>query len=845
MEILNEDIAIGQNLETQPSSNGIVDYARTLCDVGVEFREDGGHLIIGAGVSAENRWVIYISLVIYQIEAALRHLLPHLLKENVSIRIPKDSSVANRYLNGNHGYLSIGKVIEITLTHHENAFASIDRLIEATQSYRGPRIPGTLHLGGTLYTTPDNKILKERYYKEVEYDPFVNYSRVKIISQMHDKAKGSLYKGIYYKGRIPQGYCVVKQGNMGMCSDLNGREVCDRILWQQEIHNKLKGKVNIPGIIDCFEHAGNIYLVMEFVDGKDLSTHITEIRHGRLWSGLKKKEKLKILDLLVDAVRAVDVLHKNGVVHRDLSPINFIRTKAGEVSLIDLELSYDLELNRPFPLFSDGTAGFIAPEYYKKALPTVKQDIYALGALILNAILWILPSRFDMKDKAQLAKQLQFFIQDHDMVQMILNCIDQNPNGRPSLAEIEHSLVGYNERLKNESPKESSHIKSVDLQDLDRAIHLSLDRLLDSERSSIYDLTALRKIADMRISAEPTVYANGVGCASGITGLLVLQKYFEKQLNKVMQHKIARAFEDIPDFLFAYKPTWGVSLLSGSSGLQLSLILAEHSNILSGQKHQHLGVLTNMAAPAGPYPDLGIMGGIAGYGLASLMSEELTPGSYGAERAHYIADQLIHLQQPDGSWEVKEANGQSFDLSLGNGVMGILYFLLKYYVNRQEDTIKATIIKGLQWVSHVKQKQNRLKLSSIWRGRPAMQSMGLLDGNAGLACVYLMAYRMMGNCTYKKQAIDLLEQVPISYFIDSFGLAQGLAGNGIAYCFATEILGDRSWLCRASYIVNLLLHTQQDDTWITSGQEDYDTSLLTGQTGILCFLMYYKSLQNQ
>ena len=71
--------------------------------------------------------------------------------------------------------------------------------------------------------------------------------------------------------------------------------------------------------------------------------------------------------IMKQLLEAVEHLHKNGIMHRDLKPQNIIfDTEANLIKVIDFGLSQDLSLPLNQDLFCVGTPGFVAPEILDK-----------------------------------------------------------------------------------------------------------------------------------------------------------------------------------------------------------------------------------------------------------------------------------------------------------------------------------------------------------------------------------------------------------------------------------------------------------------------------------------------
>src|SRR6184192_4226455 len=66
---------------------------------------------------------------------------------------------------------------------------------------------------------------------------------------------------------------------------------------------------NVVRALDCFEEAGNCFLVMELVDGPDLWERVT--RQGRL-------PEAEAVGIITQVALGLHELHKHGIIHRDV-----------------------------------------------------------------------------------------------------------------------------------------------------------------------------------------------------------------------------------------------------------------------------------------------------------------------------------------------------------------------------------------------------------------------------------------------------------------------------------------------------------------------------------------------
>lgn len=129
---------------------------------------------------------------------------------------------------------------------------------------------------------------------------------------------------------------------------------------------------SIPQIYDFFSFGDRAYLVMEFIQGKDLEAILNStdnflpVEQVRQWA-------IEICDVL-------SYLHNHQpepIVFRDMKPSNVMIDHHRHVRLIDFGIAKTFQMGQPGTMI--GTDGYAAPEQYK-GLASPAADIYALGA---------------------------------------------------------------------------------------------------------------------------------------------------------------------------------------------------------------------------------------------------------------------------------------------------------------------------------------------------------------------------------------------------------------------------------------------------------------------------------
>ncbi|MBI1849032.1 MAG: sigma 54-interacting transcriptional regulator [Planctomycetes bacterium] len=141
-----------------------------------------------------------------------------------------------------------------------------------------------------------------------------------------------------------------------------------------------------PGLARVFDYgtddeSGAVYLVEEFVRGEDLSC------------AAPKLAAADVRSLFVKAARALDAIHRRGLVHFDVKPENLLVVAHGrklELKLVDFGIAgarRGAASNRPLA----GTRPYVAPEAWRGEAVDGRADLFALGVTFFRAIVGRFP----------------------------------------------------------------------------------------------------------------------------------------------------------------------------------------------------------------------------------------------------------------------------------------------------------------------------------------------------------------------------------------------------------------------------------------------------------------------
>mgnify|MGYP001265676458 CR=1 FL=1 len=154
----------------------------------------------------------------------------------------------------------------------------------------------------------------------------------------------------------------------------------EEVIQRFHLEFDILARLDHPGVLRVFEAGdldGRPYIVMELLDGIELGRAVES------WKDIQPAERFeRARQALVSVATALEYVHTQGLVHRDVTPSNIMVLKDGTIRLMDFGVVKEPGADLTSVGEVVGTAAYIAPEQITGARVDARTDLYALGAVL-------------------------------------------------------------------------------------------------------------------------------------------------------------------------------------------------------------------------------------------------------------------------------------------------------------------------------------------------------------------------------------------------------------------------------------------------------------------------------
>ena len=207
-------------------------------------------------------------------------------------------------------------------------------------------------------------------------DPLPGY---RLVERIYESRTSLVYRGLRIEDDRP---FIVKALREDKATQ------ADRARYRHEY--EITHALDLPGVARALgieEHRGTVFLLFEDFGAQSLDRLL-----------LRDPVTLqRFLALAIDVARALEAVHAEGILHKDLNPSNIVADlSSGRLGLIDFGIASRLRRERvalAAPVQLEGTLAYLAPEQTGRMNRAVdaRSDLYSLGVTFYQLLTGRLP----------------------------------------------------------------------------------------------------------------------------------------------------------------------------------------------------------------------------------------------------------------------------------------------------------------------------------------------------------------------------------------------------------------------------------------------------------------------
>uniref|UniRef100_A0A8C1UD94 non-specific serine/threonine protein kinase n=1 Tax=Cyprinus carpio TaxID=7962 RepID=A0A8C1UD94_CYPCA len=243
--------------------------------------------------------------------------------------------------------------------------------------------------------------------------------------------KGSFGEATLYRRTEDNSLVVWKEIDLNCLSDKKRRDVMNEISILSILQHN-----NIIAYFNHFMDKNTLLIELEYCNGGNLYDKINQ-QKGELF-----KEEV-VVWYLYQIAAAVAHIHKAGVLHRDIKTLNIFLTKTNLIKLGDYGLAKKLGSEYSMAESCVGTPYYMSPELCQGVKYNFKSDIWAMGCVLFELL--TLTRTFDATNPLNLCvkivqgnwtMEINSDVYTSDLIKLVYECLDQDPEKRPTAEQI-------------------------------------------------------------------------------------------------------------------------------------------------------------------------------------------------------------------------------------------------------------------------------------------------------------------------------------------------------------------------------------------------------------------------
>jgi serine/threonine-protein kinase len=200
--------------------------------------------------------------------------------------------------------------------------------------------------------------------------------RYRVVSELGRGAMGAVYRGTDPK---LDRTVAIKMISSAMGAGDDREEILARFEREARVSARLQHP-NVVAVYDVGAEGDELYLVMELVEGEDISHRLARGEFPPI---------PEALEMIAQAADALGAAHEAGIIHRDVKPGNLLVTTKGRIKVSDFGVAK--AVGEKTDLTSTGmmvgSPAYMSPEQVKGMTLDGRSDLFSLGVVLFEMLL--------------------------------------------------------------------------------------------------------------------------------------------------------------------------------------------------------------------------------------------------------------------------------------------------------------------------------------------------------------------------------------------------------------------------------------------------------------------------
>ncbi len=214
--------------------------------------------------------------------------------------------------------------------------------------------------------------------KPEEFDPILRqrFRHFRVLGRLGQGGMGAVYRAVDESLERDVALKVIRTSK----NNQSEKQMMQRLLQEA----RAQARVTHPNVVQVYfvdAEAEIPFLAMELVPGITLE--------DRLQAGTM--EFLEIIDVAIQATKALKAAAQYHIVHGDIKPANLLMSTEGTLKLSDFGLARSVDQMAQEPTGIAGTPNYLSPEACRGATTDHRSDMYSLGILLFQCTFGRLP----------------------------------------------------------------------------------------------------------------------------------------------------------------------------------------------------------------------------------------------------------------------------------------------------------------------------------------------------------------------------------------------------------------------------------------------------------------------